>query len=307
MNDKLRVLIVEDSEDDALLITSTLEKENCNLEWQRVETAKEMRAALQERQWDVILSDYKLPRFDAPAALDILKKSGQDIPFIVVSGTIGEEVAVNVMKAGAHDFFAKDKLMRLTSAIQREIHEADNRCQCLAVELEREKLQEQLVQAQKLESIGRLAGGVAHDFNNMLNVILGHTEMLLEDLPQQSVWRVSLEEIRKAAHRSADLTRQLLAFARKQATIPQVIDLNNTIQGMLDMLRKLIDENIELVWQPCHNMGCVCIDPTQLDQILANLCVNARDAINHHIDFIEKPFSQKSIAGKVRDVMKKNK
>ncbi|MDZ7721493.1 MAG: response regulator [candidate division KSB1 bacterium] len=301
MSETIRVLVVEDSEDDALLVLRTLRRGGYEPDWLRVQTRKEMQSALKEREWDVVLSDYKLPRFDAPSALRVLFDSGLDIPFIVVSGTIGEEVAVDVMKAGAHDYFSKDKLMRLTSAIKREIQEAENRRRRLVAEQEREKLQEQLSQAQKLESIGRLAGGVAHDFNNMLNVILGHTEMLLDDLPRQSIWRASLEEIRKAAQRSADLTRQLLAFARKQTTTPKVIDLNDTIQGMLGMLRKLIGENIELVWQPSRKTGCVRMDPSQLDQILVNLCVNAHDAIDKvgsitittdHVAFEKEDYSQ---------------
>jgi two-component system, cell cycle sensor histidine kinase and response regulator CckA len=144
---------------------------------------------------------------------------------------------------------------------------------------DREKLQAQLAQAQKMESVGRLAGGVAHDFNNMLGVILGHAEMALERLDRADPLHADLEEIRQAAQRSADLTRQLLAFARRQTVAPRVLDLNDTIAGMLRMLRRLIGEDIDLTWLPHHGLCPVKIDPTQLDQILANLCVNARDAI----------------------------
>ncbi|MFH0782012.1 MAG: PAS domain S-box protein, partial [Pseudomonadota bacterium] len=146
-------------------------------------------------------------------------------------------------------------------------------------EEERAKLQLQLTQAQKMESIGRLAGGVAHDFNNMLGVILGHTEMALNKLDPSEPLFASLQEIGKAARRSADLTRQLLAFARKQTVTPKVLDLNETVSGMLAMLQRLIGENIDLVWLPGENLGSLNMDPSQLDQILANLCVNARDAI----------------------------
>lgn len=146
-------------------------------------------------------------------------------------------------------------------------------------EMEREKLQAQLIQAQKMESVGRLAGGVAHDFNNMLNVILGHTEMALESEALAEPLRADLQAIREAARRSADLTRQLLAFARKQTVAPRVLDLNDTIGGMLKLLQRLIGEDITLLWKPGHNLWPVRIDPSQIDQILANLCVNARDAI----------------------------
>jgi len=141
------------------------------------------------------------------------------------------------------------------------------------------QLQEQLLQAQKIESIGRLAGGVAHDFNNMLGVILGHTELAQIHLDTTQPVFYNLEEIRKAARRSADITRQLLAFARKQTIAPKVIDLNETVDGMLSMLRRLIGEDIHLAWLPGKELGPVNMDPSQLDQILANLFVNARDAI----------------------------
>lgn len=144
---------------------------------------------------------------------------------------------------------------------------------------EREQLHAQLQQAQKMESVGRLAGGVAHDSNNMLGVIFGHTEMALEDLDPAAPLHASLQAVQHAAERSAALTRQLLAFARKQTIAPKVIDINDTVEGMLKMLRRLIGEDIDLLWQPGRNLQSVKVDPSQIDQLLANLCVNARDAI----------------------------
>ncbi len=141
------------------------------------------------------------------------------------------------------------------------------------------RLQSQLTQAQKMESIGRLAGGVAHDFNNMLSVILGHAELALNRMDDSQPFFAHLQEISRAAKRSADLTRQLLAFARKQTIAPKVLDLNETVEGMLNMLRRLIGEDIELSWLPGSQLAPVKIDPSQIDQMLANLCVNARDAI----------------------------
>jgi PAS domain S-box-containing protein len=147
-------------------------------------------------------------------------------------------------------------------------------------EQEKEKLQEQLTQAQKMESVGRLAGGVAHDFNNMLGVILGHTEMALDEVDPTQPLYDDLLEVYKAAERSAELTQQLLTFARKQVVVPKVINLNETVEGMLRMLRRLIGEDIDLVWKPGRNLQPVKIDPSQIHQLLANLCVNARDAIS---------------------------
>jgi PAS domain S-box-containing protein len=146
-------------------------------------------------------------------------------------------------------------------------------------EEENAKLEAQLQQAQKMESVGRLAGGVAHDFNNMLGIILGHTEMAIDQVDPTQPLFANLEQIRMAANRSADLTRQLLAFARKQMVAPRVLDLNETVACMLTMLVRLIREDIRLTWEPKADLWPVKVDPSQIDQILANLCVNARDSI----------------------------
>jgi PAS domain S-box-containing protein len=145
---------------------------------------------------------------------------------------------------------------------------------------ERQKLQAQLLQAQKMEAIGQLAGGVAHDYNNMLSVIIGYTELSLEDLPEDNPLYDNLKEILTASRRSGRITKQLLAFARKQTINPKTLDLNEVVAGMLKMLSRLIGEDIRIIWQPGSDLGKVKIDPMQVDQILANLCINARDAIS---------------------------
>ncbi len=147
-------------------------------------------------------------------------------------------------------------------------------------EKERDRLQSQLIQAQRLESIGRLAGGVAHDFNNMLTVIIGYTQASLDEIDENSPIHDSLIEILKAAERSADITAQLLAFARKQTISPKVVNLNEAVENILQMLRRLIGEDIALIWKPTNSTCLVKIDPSQIDQILANLCVNSKDAID---------------------------
>jgi two-component system, cell cycle sensor histidine kinase and response regulator CckA len=146
-------------------------------------------------------------------------------------------------------------------------------------EREKAELERHLQQAQKMESVGRLAGGVAHDFNNMLGAILGYVELALEQVDCKNPIYSDLEEIRKAARRSADLTRQLLAFARRQTIVLKVLDVNNTIASILKMLQRLIGEHIDLEWLPDPEVWPVEMDPTQIDQMLTNLCVNARDAI----------------------------
>jgi len=146
-------------------------------------------------------------------------------------------------------------------------------------EKEKKHLQEQLQQAQRLESIGRLAGGVAHDFNNMLAIIFGFTELALDSVTKDSKIQRYLKEVLNAADRSMQVTRQLLAFARRQTTVPTLLNMNETIENMLNMLYRLIGEGIELKWEPAKHLWSVKMDPSQIDQILVNLCINARDAI----------------------------
>ena len=137
----------------------------------------------------------------------------------------------------------------------------------------------QLTQAQKMESVGRLAGGVAHDYNNALTAIMGFTELALMDADPKGSLHANLNQVLKAGRRATNITRQLLAFARKQTIAPVVLDLNETVESILKMLRRLIGEDIDLVWMPGKDLGNVKMDPSQIDQVLANLCVNARDAI----------------------------
>ena len=147
------------------------------------------------------------------------------------------------------------------------------------IEREHQSLQNRMLQGQKMESVGRLAGGVAHDYNNMLNVIIGYAELAIDKLGPDDPLYGDLKEILNAAARSTQITRQLLAFARKQTISPKVLDLNETVEGMLKMLRRLIGEDVDLAWLPKARSWRVKMDPAQIDQILANLCVNARDAI----------------------------
>ena len=172
------------------------------------------------------------------------------------------------------------KIWIQTSAKRVQDQNGDNRVIGYIMDItERHSLESQLRQAQKMESIGRLAGGVAHDFNNMLSVILGNCEMSLEQPGIHSQLKDSLHEIMKAARRSAEITRQLLAFARKQTISPKLTDINKAISNMLKILQRLIGEDIDLLWLPNETIWPVMIDPAQIDQILANLCVNARDAL----------------------------
>jgi len=217
-----------------------------------------------------------------PVSVYVDRKKGEDIFRTIMSGgqwkgelkmySRNREIKEIVLRAYA----SRDSSGKITALVGIHTDITDRKRE----EKEREILQVQLTQAQKMDSIGRLAGGVAHDFNNMLSVILNQAEIgLLKTPPEHPVYP-RLQEIEKAAKRSANLTRQLLSFARKQAITPEILDLNDAIGKILTMLKRLIGEDIELAWIPCETIWPVKMDPTQIDQILANLCVNSRQAIS---------------------------
>jgi two-component system cell cycle sensor histidine kinase/response regulator CckA len=510
MAEPLRLLVVEDSESDTRLLLRELERAGYDVSWERVETAGSMRSALEGRSWDLVVADYTMPSFSAPAALALLQESGIDLPFIIVSGSVGEDIAVEAMRAGAHDYLLKGNLKRLLPAVQRELEQAGQRRArrkaeeqyrflfengpypmwivdretlrflavndaavkhygytreeflamrvtdirqleelpafmevsrgiaagverairkhhkkdgsfiyveatthpltfderstwltlaydvtdrlraeefvqklLLAVEqtenvifmtdsdgaityvnpafetvygfprgevlgktprilksgrydqsfykrfwqkllagesvrgevvnkrhdgqlvtvvesvnpflnaegrrigfiavqndiTQRRLLEEQFRQAQKMEAVGQLAGGVAHDFNNLLTAILGYADLLTTQAGQGSPLSESIGEIRKAGERAASLTQQLLAFSRRQVLLPEVLDLNGITTEMENMLRRLIGEDVELITSCAPSLGRMKADRGQIEQVLMNLVVNARDAM----------------------------
>jgi two-component system cell cycle sensor histidine kinase/response regulator CckA len=275
----LRVLIVEDSEDDADLLLLSLRSGGYEVAHCRAETADEMRAALAKGGWDVILSDYSLPDFDANAALLVLKESGVDIPFIIISGKIGEETAVAALHAGAHDFLVKGNLARLIPAIERSLAERAVRAARGEAERALRNSEAELRQAQKMEAVGALAAGVAHDFNNLLSVIISYTTLLLDDLKPGDPMHADLDEVKRAGERAAGLTRQLLAYSRQEMLEPRTLDLNQIVARMGNMLQRLLGEGVGLVILASDTLGSIHADPGQIDQIIMNLVVNARDAM----------------------------
>jgi len=397
----LHVLIVEDAEDDALLLVRELRRGGFEPAFERVDTPDALRAALARQEWDILFADYSMPHFSGTAALALVRERELDLPFIFVSGTIGEDTAVEAMRAGAQDYVTKGNLKRLLPAVERELQDArerrdrkraeatlrvtqerlrqvtasstavlyatavtgetfrptwvtenitrimgydpaealgptwwtdhlhsEDRDPVLAavpsilsrdhlafeyrfrhkdgsyhwihdearltrdsagrpVEVfgswvditERKALEMQLLQAQKMEAVGLLAGGVAHDFNNVLTAIGGYAELVREDLPGEDARRHDVEEILRATERAATLTRQLLAFSRRQVLAPRVLDLNGVVAGVDNMLRRLIGADVELRTALAPELGAVRADPGQLEQVIMNLVVNARDAM----------------------------
>ena len=400
----LRILHLEDEENDAELVREALERDGLICEVQVATGRDDFLAALERGDPELVLSDFSLPGFDAPSALRIVRERAPELPFILVSGTLGEEAAIESLRSGATDYVLKHRLTRLGPAVRRAIEEAAERRRRRQVEdtlhhdrqflrallesmevgvvacdaqgvlthfnraarefhglpdlgglpqmdliracllrvdgksrmseeelpilralrgervrnaegtillpdappravlmsgrplvdaagrrlgaviavqdiTERKQLEGQLRQAQKMEAVGRLAGGIAHDFNNLLNVITGYGEMLSDHFPTKDPMHARVEQIKKAAQRAASLTRQLLAFSRKQVIEPRVIDLNALLADTDKMLRRVIGEDVELTMVEGDGLGRIKADAGQIEQIVMNLVINARDAM----------------------------
>jgi len=391
----VRILLLEDSNTDAELVEVELRRAGLDCLIRRAIIRGDFERALREFHPDIIIADHQLPQFSGIAALHLVRQDTPDVPFILVTGSLDEETAVEYMKAGAADYVLKGRIARLGPAVQGalERHRAAERMKqqlrereeyfkslieqamdIIAVldgegairyaspsasmilgytpeelvgrhmldlvhaddvtatrtvfaegvatgeggrllELrfrhkdgtyrileaigryllddpvvrgvvinardvtERRSLERQLLQAQKMEAVGRLAGGIAHDFNNVLTAIFGYVGLLLYGLPTLSPLRPDLEEIRKAADRAAGLTRQLLAFSRKQVLEMRVLDVNELVTDMDKLLRRLLGEDIDVVTKLDASLGAVRADAGQLEQVIVNLAVNSRDAM----------------------------
>jgi DNA-binding NtrC family response regulator len=286
-----RILYIERHAADIDLTTAHFAAHADHLQLTVARSSSQALALLADTAFDVVLTDLRMPDLNALDLLRELRHRAVGTPVIIVTGRGDETAAVAALKLGAYDYIVKrdDYLAQLPYAIDRAVIRAqlEQVNQQLQAELgereraetERARLAEELRQAQKLESLGRLAGGIAHDFNNLLTVIQGHTDLMMQDLREGDPFKESVEDIRLASSRAADLTRQLLAFSRRQLLRPRVIDLNAAIAESTRMLRRLLGEDIELVTALDGQLGLVKADPGQLDQVIVNLAVNARDAM----------------------------
>jgi len=395
----LRLLIVEDSAEDAEMVVRELRRAGYTLVYERVDTLESMRSLL-HWEWDLILADYKMPRFSGLDALAEFKTWKRDVPFIIVSGAIGEECAVEVVKAGAQDYVLKDRLTRLVPVVQRAMKDAADRREYRRVQRDRDRadealrasearlrvilesvqtgvmivdpeshvileanrelsemvglpahqivgsvchkfvcpalkgqcpitdmgqtidhserlliradgsqmpvlktvrpviingrrqliesvvdiselkrLQDQVILSQKMEAIGQLAGGVAHDFNNILQVIMGYAEVLMRNTAKSESYSEEIENVYQAAQRAAMLTRQLLVFSRRQMVVPTVLEMSSVIENVRTLIVHLVGGDIRLNIQCPSDLPAVYADASQLEQLLVNLVVNAKDAM----------------------------
>jgi signal transduction histidine kinase len=316
MNPHLSVLIVEDSEDDMLLVLRELRRSGYEIDYIRVETPSEMQSALDRQSWDIILADYTLPTFSGLGALQLLQERQQDLPFIIVSGTMGEETAVSAMKAGAHDFITKGNLARLVPAVERELREAADRRKRQQAEQalreseeQRKHLETQFYRAQRLESLGTLASGIAHDLNNVLTPILSISQLLrlqqpnLDERSQQM-----LKILEDSAKRGAHMIEQILTFARGTGGEGNPVQIVTLLREAIDVVRQTFPKSIDIHQNiPPQLLWAVSADPTYLHQVLMNLCVNARDAmpnggilsfsLEHY--FVDRDFAQANLDAQI--------
>ena len=269
MSEPLQILFIGETGTEA--IAAELRRGGYDPTFECAATREGMNAAL-GAGCDIAIADSAVGDPGAMEALRTITESGIDLPLIVVSGETAEADVLAVLKAGAADFLRRGALTRLNAAVERELRAAKMR-------RGRARLEEQFRQAQKMEAVGRMAGGVAHDFNNLLTVITGYSDLLLTGGDLNDSQRAALEEIRRAAERGGQLTHQLLTFSRRQPLEPHLVRVNELVIHIEKMLHRLIGEDIELVTIPAASRDAVAVDAGGLEQVIMNLVVNARDAM----------------------------
>jgi len=273
MKPLLSVLHIEDSKEDSELVRQLLLGAGIPCQITRVETRSQVFDALENRSFDLILADCKLPDFSGLRALEIAHALKPEVPFIFVSGTIGEETAIESLRNGATDYVLKDRLSRLAPAVHRALAEAEERTLC-------RQLQQRLREAGRLEAISTLSNGIAHDFNNILTIILGHASLLaMEHDNPGRVLEIS-GTISEAARRGSEIVQQLLAFARKSDGHVAPSDLNHYVRASLDVLREKLPAQVDLIFEPAPDLPNILADASQLERILLNLVTNSIDAMS---------------------------
>jgi signal transduction histidine kinase len=270
----IRVLLVEDDDAYALLVQRQLTASSESIALRRVSTLVDAVAAIDSGPADAVLLDLGLPDSFGLETVERLHGAAGAVPIIVLTAQDDDAIAVQAVQRGAQDYLVKSTTD--AQLLVRSIRYARERAEWRRVLVEREA---ELRQVHKMEAVGRLAGGVAHDFNNVLTAIFGYADLLLDQFAEDDPRRADVLEIRRSAERAAALTRQLLAFSRKQIMQPRVLDLNDVIASLQALLSRLVGEDIGLEIRPSVELWPVCADPGQVEQVLMNLAANARDAM----------------------------
>ena len=279
MTTLLRVLHLETDPHNTECIERLLTDGGLSCAIRRVETRRALTSALNDGQVDLILAECSMPEFDEGAALELAHQSAPDVPFIFVSAALTETLCIELLQRGATDCIPKEALDRLVPSVRRVLREQQARVAQRQAEEALLQSGIQLRQLQKLEAVGRLAGGLAHDFNNLLTVIMGHSQVLLSEMGPDHPLRSRVEEMQKAGDRAKVLIRQLLTFSRKQPSGAKVQSLNATLSNVETMLRRLIGADIQLTLRLGMDDLHIKADPALVEQIVMNLVVNARDAM----------------------------
>ncbi|MDT8287223.1 MAG: response regulator [Elusimicrobiales bacterium] len=265
------ILLVEDSESDINLIEQTLRLSGMEFSLLTADNPSDFRKHLLGSRPDIIVSDGRLPNFSCEEALELRRELAPGLPFIVVTGSLADDRAAELMKLGADDYLIKDRLARLTAAVLAAV--ARKRA-----EKEQAELREQLQQSQKMEALGSFAAGMAHDFNNILGAIEGYTSIILSTL-EDGTLKEDIQEIRKAGQRGAEITRQLLAFSRREKLTLEARDLRAVAAGSARLIKRIAGERISLREETAPAELPVLCDATRMEQVLLNLAANARDAM----------------------------
>lgn len=274
MKKPLRILHIEDSEPDSELAKQLLLSEGISCDLVRIQSERELVQALEQPDFDLIFADCSVPGFSGMRALELAKERCPDIPFIFISGTISEETAIESLRNGATDYVFKDRFARLVPAVQRAVAEREEK-------LKNQEMQQRLQRSQQMEAVGTLAGGVAHDFNNILTIIMGHAALIPYEVTNHDNILEIGETIRRAVQRGADLVQQLASFARKSNSSFTSINPNQHIRDTAELLRKSLPDGVRLKLDLAEATPNILADPAQLDRVLINLVANSRDAQPH--------------------------
>lgn len=275
----VRILHLEANARDARLIRNRLMADGLECHITRVDREESLRQALADGRFDVILSDHAVPDLDGLSALALARAEAPEVPFLLVSESLGEDLCIEALKLGGTDYVLKHRLARLGPAVRRALGEVAERGRRQEAERTVRDIEDQLRHSQKLETVGELAGGIAHDFNNLLTVINGYCERLVATAGDDSALQGDLALLQKAGQRAAGLTRQLLRFSRRDALDPRTVDLNLIVSEIERILGRLIGEQTRIVTELSTDLGAIEADRGQVEQILMNLAVNARDAM----------------------------